>query len=433
MKYSFFIFALVCVYSFSISATDICQGTMSAEPTWGEISERIKQCKPKSIEEFIGGFAAGTRANHGLIYKSRSLQSSSVTRPRIIFVSPNANVAIGIETDPQSKGYNDLEMFTFDKEKKKFEFREILFDKAGISSISDPNPSKCLACHQGKFGAKPIFDPFSAWGGFFGAKDMDPHPRERSAYFDFLESKNKEPGRFDLLLDPAIPEARYKIVNGANTSRRSLLRIGAALSHRHSEVIAKGIAASEKLRPFSYAFLKILNCGFDANVDFAKIIPSELLKKFTISYRVVEDESAALIKSTAEKIGKRVCSAINSLPYPEMGMCRDSEIGHGDKEKTISAIRYILKNIGEDLYGWPITLERDLITFRTGEGFELGGLDMFFWENVIDSSKDPLIHLEFKKKFPLVDNMIFFEKANSLTCKLFEKRSLEVLSGKGGL
>jgi hypothetical protein len=136
-----------------------------------------------------------------LSFRSRSLQSSTPQAPRAILFSPAADFMASFNGHGALRGSRNIEMIRFDHNTEKFEFRELSFDLKNPPSISEPNPQKCLECHQSftrtDVDPRPNWEPYFMWPGFFGMTDGAPLTSEK-------QLTHAERERLDPILDAII-------------------------------------------------------------------------------------------------------------------------------------------------------------------------------------------------------------------------------------
>ncbi len=121
-----------------------------------------------------------------LIYDSQSIQRANKENPRILFFTPNG-VFFSLSTFADSKS---LEVISFEKESKRFSFKEIIFNEDEVTVHAEPK--KCFSCHAGK----PIWENYFTWPGAFGSKDdyvfegrLDDFARvEREEFKNYVEN-----------------------------------------------------------------------------------------------------------------------------------------------------------------------------------------------------------------------------------------------------
>ncbi len=110
-----------------------------------------------------------------LAFRSRSLQSSTPQAPRAILFSPAADFMASFNSHSALRGSRNIEIIRFDNTNEKFEFRELTFDLINRPILSEPNPQKCLECHQSvtrtDVDPRPNWEPYFMWPGFYGMTD----------------------------------------------------------------------------------------------------------------------------------------------------------------------------------------------------------------------------------------------------------------------
>ncbi len=117
------------------------------------------------------------RASTSLVYRSRSLQYGSFEKPRVIIASEDGDFIFSFSGDARERGFGTIEIEEFDPATKTFSFSEIDFHpaaKAMIAPSFSPHSSRCIACHGEASRARPIFDNYPVWPGFYGGTDVSP-------------------------------------------------------------------------------------------------------------------------------------------------------------------------------------------------------------------------------------------------------------------
>lgn len=150
---------------------------LDQELTFDRLTSLISTQKILTIPQLIDALPTNMKDdNYVLMYRSRSLQFSSPTSPRVIIFTPTASLLLAFNGgDAGSKGANTVETIQFDRKAQRFEFHEILFDEKNPPQVSEANPSKCLSCHQSpsrqNIDMRPNWEPYAAWPGAFGSDD----------------------------------------------------------------------------------------------------------------------------------------------------------------------------------------------------------------------------------------------------------------------
>ncbi len=124
-----------------------------------------------SVEGLIAALPEDLRSHYSLVFASRSLQAASFANPRAVLFGSNAELIVSFNGNPQQRGYATVETMEFDPHTNRFNYREIAFPGSGIGaavSISEPNPARCIACHDRP--TRPIWDVAPVWPGVYGER-----------------------------------------------------------------------------------------------------------------------------------------------------------------------------------------------------------------------------------------------------------------------
>jgi hypothetical protein len=136
-----------------------------------------------------------------LSFRSRSLQSSTPESPRAILFNPAADFMASFNGHTALRGSRNIEVIHFDEATEKFEFRELTFDLKNRPTVSEPNPQKCLECHQSftrtDVDPRPNWEPYFMWPGFYGMTDGAP-------LNSYSQLTSVEKDRLDPVLDTII-------------------------------------------------------------------------------------------------------------------------------------------------------------------------------------------------------------------------------------
>jgi len=155
-----------------------------------------------------------------LMYKSRSLQTSSFMYPRVLLSSPNSTTVVSYNGNSLDHGYEKLEVMRFDPKKARFKFNEIEF-KNGKLKISSDNPQKCMRCHQNSSRVqndpRPNWEPYSIWPGAYSSLSVGgtelSNPRSRKYDLVLAHDSELENEMYQKFLDEIVPtHARYQLL-----------------------------------------------------------------------------------------------------------------------------------------------------------------------------------------------------------------------------
>jgi mono/diheme cytochrome c family protein len=156
-----------------------------------------------SVEGLLAVLPEELRAHYTLVFASRSLQDASLENPRVVLFGNKAQLILTFNGAVSQRGFESVETMEFDAAANRFLFREIAFapGKTPRAAISDPNPARCIACHDRP--ARPIWDASPLWPGVYGER-----------YGAGLSSAELGGMRGFLSAQPTHP--RYRYLLGAN-------------------------------------------------------------------------------------------------------------------------------------------------------------------------------------------------------------------------
>lgn len=115
------------------------------------------------------------KLNYIVIGESESIQQTRPGYPRIALKSPNSELWVTFNTDPELPGYNALEIMRWDGRQGKFLFQEISFpsrDQQGQANHGggiDLSGKKCIQCHTAD--PRPNWDTYRSWPGIVPPRD----------------------------------------------------------------------------------------------------------------------------------------------------------------------------------------------------------------------------------------------------------------------
>ncbi len=147
-----------------------------------------------TLQEIISLFkkhnpGGDNKLNFVVIGESESLQGSSVKNgkiyPRVMLKSPNSELMVTFNTDPDAPGYKALEMMRWNGKQGRYEFQELNFGDKGAKPHIDATGAKCLECHKSP-DPRPNWDTYRAWAGVVPSRDdmMEKHPGDGKNGFD---------------------------------------------------------------------------------------------------------------------------------------------------------------------------------------------------------------------------------------------------------
>jgi hypothetical protein len=177
---------------------------MTLDNTLKEIIELMKKHNP----------AGDNKLNFVVIGESESLQATSVKNgkiyPRIMLKSPNSELMVTFNTDPEARGYQALEMMRWNGRLGRYEFQELNFGDGGSKPHIDVSGNKCIECHKSP-NPRPNWDTYRAWAGVVPSRDdmIEMHAKDGNydhskgiqpdgrAYLNFLDqiANDKDSGK----------------------------------------------------------------------------------------------------------------------------------------------------------------------------------------------------------------------------------------------
>jgi hypothetical protein len=238
-----------------------------------------------SIAELVPLLPRELRSNFTFVYDSRSPFRASISPefPRAVLFTDDARLVLTFTGDPVKPGFDLLETLSFDDHEEAFTPHSYLLPAAaGRSWRPTPEDADCARCHGPD--ARPIFDSYPLWPGFYGSV-LDAFPRDRlgvaelAKYQAFLHGAAKsEPYRSVLFprgsatspyLDPRLYAPGTVQLEAATMPFLPNTRLGMALTELNRARIYRKLAASEEFRKNERrALAALLECrGADAPKD----------------------------------------------------------------------------------------------------------------------------------------------------------------------
>jgi hypothetical protein len=98
----------------------------------------------RTVDELVPRLPVGLRSRHVVVYESRSIQSATFTRPRVLLFTRDAKFVVAFNGRPEG-GEETVETMEFDDRRRDFRFREIAFgdprgEGAPVLSEGVPRP-----------------------------------------------------------------------------------------------------------------------------------------------------------------------------------------------------------------------------------------------------------------------------------------------------
>ncbi|MCB9026043.1 MAG: hypothetical protein H6625_06985 [Bdellovibrionaceae bacterium] len=253
------------------------------------------------------------KSNFALAYRSQSLQGphkEDFQNPRAILQSiqsKNKEIYISFNGNPDQKRHNNLEILEIDFNQLNnngnlFSYFDIEFpgdiESKNMSwvtaqqniTFSDANPRACQACHG--LPAKPIFQTYPFWKGFYGSKHLTVNKKEEKELSKLVRVANNTPqSRYrHLIFD------EFQLLNG---TRSNILN--QALSNANFLRIYEVVKSEEFYQQMKYAiFGSSLSCKNMKSfypLEIRKRLEDRIESEFEISKKITKSKELEIIKT----------------------------------------------------------------------------------------------------------------------------------------
>lgn len=145
-----------------------------------------------TVEQLLPLLPQDLRSRYVLMYRSRSLQKATFMEPRAILFEGDTSFIMSFNKE------NNIETIQYRPKERKWDFQEIIFRGGEKPLVSDVNPRKCLACHQGlnrtDIDPRPNWEPYNHWPGAYAGVDGETKSPFRSirSFVDLLAPTDKQ-------------------------------------------------------------------------------------------------------------------------------------------------------------------------------------------------------------------------------------------------
>ena len=313
-----------------------------------------------SIAELVPLLPRELRSNFTFVYDSRSPFHTSISPefPRAVLFADDARLVLTFTGDPGKPGFDLLETLAFDDHAAAFTLRSYLLPAAERRSWRPtPEDADCARCHGAD--ARPIFDSYPLWPGFYGSV-LDAFPRDRlgtaelAKYRAFLHGAAKsEPYRSLIFpkgsetspyLDPRHYVAGVVQLEAATMPFLPNTRLGMAMTELNRARIYRKLAASAEFRSNEKrALAALLECrGADA--------PKEE------DLRTIEAELKRENDERLQRLGWRA-----DEPRPEIDNMEELKF-----TRELAEIVGVASQAGVDRSDWSMALEPRSLAFFDG-------------------------------------------------------------------
>lgn len=343
------------------------------------------------VEELIGLLPDELRRNYTFVHGTRSPHALSSERgpspvdadyPRIILFSRDGRRLLALTGDPARPGYDIVEAITYSDETARFVATRYVLPAAverdptlaaQRAENGTPNPTRCRRCHGEGDAARPLFDSYPLWPGFYGSvlDTFPPGSPDLARYRHFIESRrHRETGPYRLLhvadssplwpyadperFDPDATAASY-----AELRRSPNTRLGMALSELNRKRIAQKLAARPDYPRYRHGLIAmLLGCA-----------PPPLSRE---EYARVEELIAADNAARVRQLGF-------SPPGPRGRPLSMAEVGMGPQ---VTRLLYTARLLGVDATQLSLGIDENPLGFYDGAlDRELDGRSFYLVED----------------------------------------------------
>jgi mono/diheme cytochrome c family protein len=228
----------------------------------------VNQPEVRSVETLLPRLPRKFRGEYALVYKSRSLQEASFQNPRVLMYNADSSLVISFNGHPSQKGFDQLEVMSFNQKSKSFEFREINFaTRTRGGALPEVNPPKCLRCHGDS--PRPIWDGYPLWPGLYGSQDDHvwggPHVNKDPGFVPSQEDRE-----YDKFWRNRVSSERYRNLESSPRREGALypdapnFRLGYNLQNLMNQRNISQFFGGQKYYNYRYALLASFDCPQDS-------------------------------------------------------------------------------------------------------------------------------------------------------------------------
>ena len=173
----------------SSSSSDDTSGVATTSLSYEALVDMVQTRHLRSVDELLGQPELSRSFMRGFtsVFRSQSIQHADPQNPRIILYGEDAKLILAftcaggdcVGQPGPVQGGDRLEIIQWREASKSFELRDIAFPEGatggGDATFSEPNPARCLACHEAS-DPRPNFEPYNQWPGMYGGMDDGAQP-----------------------------------------------------------------------------------------------------------------------------------------------------------------------------------------------------------------------------------------------------------------
>ena len=320
----------------------------------GSMQRLIAEQQVGSVERMLELLPVSLRSHYALVYDSRSLQSASLSEPRVVLYGDDARLVVTFNGQDAQRGHDAVEVMQFDAASNRFEFREFLFpgtpSRPQRATVSQANPDRCLLCHGHP--GRPVWDAHPDWPGVYGQRYRTPlTPIEAAGLRSFLQSQPQHP-RYRWLLGvaafaQAVDVHPNRLVRyDALVEESPNARLSDLLSQLNARAIAAELADTPGFASLGYALLGTLrkDCG-----SVAELWPASAPQD--IERFEQETQQRQLAQQQLKQARAQRSAGLGPAPP-------------GPEAETLTAFRYVVEaGLGRSTQEWTLALEKDSFDF----------------------------------------------------------------------
>ena len=346
----------------------------------------LKRYRPKTVSETLRLVRAKNEkylGEHVLAFASRSLQDSNFDFPRVLVYGGDAKMIMTFNGRPDQLGYERIELMCFNDKSKTFEFRDVAFpaDALNRDVLADIKPAQlkqpyvispvggvegraCVQCHQQP--ARPNWDPYQSWPGFYGgADDSTTAPERRSSAPENEFYSKWEDAHLQKFLNGERKRGRYQFLPPNSEIRNA--NLGVLLSHLNAQrIIAELRRLGPKFAVKKYDFANALFCPnkvekFGTNTLITLVRQDRISAVKDVLVDFVETEVAV------QNRFKEVSGGISVNPAPAIDLTAHyrkalPNVGNvpiqvdGNQIEVMHGTRQVMAPLGVDIKNWGMSL-----------------------------------------------------------------------------
>lgn len=383
-----------------------------SEPDKDQVLDLINSIQEEKIEiNSVDGFLAALpetmRKQMIMMTESRSFQVSSAKSPRVLLKSPNSQLVLSFNSDPSHRGYDRIEVMSWNEKIQKFDFIDLQFPEdqkavpgfVSIPSISQKtvvskNPTTCLKCHSEP--AKPNWDPYNFWAGQtpFNRDTLSANSPENEIYANILTRIKNGESRFrhlkphnsvDAVLENISKGKTFSLNSPDNPGDGPGVRVFDQLSKLNFCRVGSELNTHPQKDLFKFAYAYVNRCGLPAENAMPDWVKQKAANYF--ESRGIKDANGkfsmeALMADTkirqdtviADKKARQKLFFERVFQSEEKALAAMNARPMENKETSLSSVlpyRYLLEPFDVRVSAWSMSI--DPATYTFADVFSLAG------------------------------------------------------------